>query len=258
MQGEHQNFYIYFMENTYTEIAYIYILIDPRDNQTRYVGKTINPLNRLNQHISECKNIKVLHHRAKWIRKLSGLKLLPIIKFIKICNLLDFEKYEAEYIKLYKSDKLTNSDESGSGNTGRIKEVLDRQSKTAGRIVYQYDLNGNFIEEYQSVRTAANALKISHSNISRSCNKIVKHASGFIFRYNKEIVNRIDEPNAMKKLVIEVNILGHEVGRWLSIMDCTRNIGIDNGNISRVCNGKQKSIKGRYFKFLLTNDTIIS
>ncbi len=56
-----------------------------------------------------------------------------------------------EYIKLYKNDKLTNSDETGQGNVGRRQEILDKQSKKMSRIVYQYDLDGNFMKEYKSI-----------------------------------------------------------------------------------------------------------
>lgn len=236
--------------NNNTEIAYIYALLDPRDNEVRYIGKTTQPKNRLSGHIRECKNIKSLHYRAKWIRSLLKKELFPIIKFLKICPLSDFVKYETEYIQIYKNDKLTNSDETGSGNTGRKKEVLDRQSKSSGRVVYQYDLDGNFIQEFRSVRFAADCLSLSHSNISRSCNGLSKHAGGFVFRYEKVIVEKIDNPNAVKKCVIEVDVLGNEINKWESLMDCTRDTKIDNSNISRVCNGIRKSIKGRYFKFI--------
>lgn len=233
-----------------TEIAYIYILIDPRDNEVRYVGKTTQPLKRLKSHIYECKNEKIKHRRAKWIRKLIKENFIPVIKFVKICPLNDFEKYETEYIKLYQSDKLTNSDETGSGNSFRIKEVLDRQSKTSGRIVYQYDINGNFIKEFRSARFAADCLSLSHSNISRCCNGLSKHAGGFIFRYEKsDNIETVSNPNAVKKSVIEVDQFGNLINEWSSIMDCSRDTGIDNGNISRVCNGIREKIKGRYFKF---------
>ncbi len=239
------------MENNNTEIAYIYALLDPRDNEVRYIGKTTQPKNRLSGHIRECKNIKSLHYRAKWIRSLLKKELLPIIKFLKICPLSDFVKYETEYIQIYKNDKLTNSDETGSGNTGRKKEVLDRQSKSSGRIVYQYDLDGNFIQEFRSVRFAADCLNLSHSNISRSCNGLFKHTGGFIFRYEKVIVEKIDNPNAIKKSIIEVDVLGNEIGKWNSLMDCSRDTGLRNEAISKLCNKKYgtKSVGGRYFKF---------
>lgn len=237
------------MENN-TEITYIYLLIDPRDNEVRYVGKTSNPKSRLSGHITECKKETVKHRRSRWIKSLLRDKLKPIITFVKVCPLSEFEKYEAEYIKLYSSNKLTNSDENGQGNKNRKKDILNGVSKKMSRKVYQYDLNGNFIKEYRSVRLAASELGLNHSNISRCCNGIYRHTGGYIFKY--EITNNIklENPNAVKKLVIEVDSNGLEINRWLSIMSCSRDINFDHGNLSRVCNGKSQSIKGRFFKFL--------
>ena len=231
-----------------TDIAYIYALLDPRDNEVRYIGKTINPKRRLSEHLADSK--REYNYRAMWIKSLLKENLNPLIKFLKICPLSDFVKYETEYIKLYKNGKLTNSDETGQGSIGRRQEILDKQSEKMGRVVYQYDLDGNFIQEFRSVRFAADCLSLSHSNISRSCNGKSKHAGGFVFRYEKVIVEKIDNPNAIKKSVVELDELGNEIKKWYSIMDCSRDTKIDNSNISRVCNGIRKSIKGRYFKFI--------
>jgi hypothetical protein len=230
-----------------TDIAYIYALLDPRDNEVRYIGKTINPTKRLSEHLADSK--REYNYRSMWIKSLLKEDLKPLIKFLKICPLSDFVKYETEYIKLYKNDKLTNSDETGQGSVGRRQEIIDKVSKKMGRIVYQYDLDGNFIKEYKSVRDAAKLLSLSHSNISRSCNGISKHAGGFIFRYDKVFVEKLNDPNAVRKLVVELDELGNEIGKWGSIMDCSRDTKIDNSNISRVCNGVRKSTGGRYFKF---------
>ena len=86
--------------------------------------------------------------------------------------------------------------------------------------------------------------------ISRCCNGVYKHTQGFIFRYDEIIVPKISNPNAVKKSVIEVDKIGNKLGEWVSIMECSRDTGIDNGNLSKVCNGKIKSIKGRFFRFL--------
>ena len=238
------------MENLTCKLAYIYGLIDPRNNEIRYIGKTINPKNRLSEHITESRKLNIIHYRAKWIRKLTRLELKPKITFLRVCSLDEFEKYETEYIKIYSNNILTNSDETGSGNKNRKREVLDRQSENSGRKVYQYDLEGNFIKEYRSVRTSAKELNLNHANITRCCNGISKHSGGYIFRYEKVNVEKVENPNAVKKIVIEVDSNELEIGRWISIMDCSRDTGLDNGNLSRVCNGKLPSIKGRFFKFV--------
>lgn len=233
------------------EISYIYGLVDPRNGEIRYIGKTNNPKNRLNAHITESLKSDAQNYRLRWLRKLNKLKLKPLMIFLKVCPSNDFERYESEYIKIYSNDRLTNSDESGQGNKNRKKEVLDRQSESSGRKVFQYDLNGIFLNEYRSVRYAAKILSLSHSNISRCCNGVFKHTGGFIFRYKKKKVEVIKNPNGVKKMVIEIDINGLQVNKWESIMECSRDIGLDSGNLSKVCNGKLNSIKGRFFKFHL-------
>ena len=235
--------------NKFTEIAYIYALKDPFNFTIRYVGKTIHPKSRLSDHISECRNIKVQHRRARWIRTLLKKDIRPIFECIKICPLSDYEYHESFYIKKYMSDKLTNSDESDQGNKKRKKDVIDRVSKKNSKCVYQYDLSGNFMKKHQGIRTAAKELNISHSNISRCCNSLFKHSGGFIFSYEKKEVNKVVNPNAVRKQVVEIDKFGNEIDRWESIMECSRKTGIDNGNISRVCNGISKHIKKRFFIF---------
>jgi len=237
------------MENLTCEVAYIYGLIDPRNDEIRYVGKTVNPKSRLSGHITESKDLEIVHHRARWVRKLTSLGLKPKMIFLRACSSDEYEKYETEYIKIYSCNRLTNSDETGQGNKNRKREVLDRQSESSGRKVYQYDLNGIFLKEYRSTRHAAISLNTNHANISRCCNGEYKHTQGYIFRYDKVIVDGVDNPNAIKKMVVEIDKNGVEIGRWSSLMDCSRSTGIDNGNISRVCNGIFTSTKGRFFKF---------
>ena len=237
------------MEKLSCAIAYIYGLVDPRNSKIRYVGKTINPKNRLKSHISESKKMELVNHRLKWLRKLTSLGMEPSMIVLKSCSIEDYEKYETEYIKIYSENILTNSDETGQGNKKRKRDVLDRQSENSGKKVYQYDLSGNFIKEYRSVRLAAKELSLNHGNIARCCNGIFKHTGSYIFKYEVSNIIGLENPNAVKKIVIELDLNNNIINEWESIMCCSRDTGIDNGNISRVCNYKMSKIKGRFFRF---------
>ena len=73
-----------------------------------------------------------------------------------------------------------------------------------------------------------------------------------IIRYigkSNSIIEQITIPNAVKKSVIEIDNNGNEINKWKSLMDCSRETGIDNGNLSKVCNGKLPAIRGRKFIF---------
>lgn len=57
----------------------------------------------------------------------------------------------------------------------------------SSRPVIQYDLNGNFIQEYQSCAAAAKAVGMSQpSGISRACSGTRKTAKGFLWKYKDE------------------------------------------------------------------------
>lgn len=49
--------------------------------------------------------------------------------------------------------------------------------------IYQYDLQGNFIREWENILDVEKELKIFHSNISNCCNGIRKTTGGFKWRY---------------------------------------------------------------------------
>lgn len=232
----------------YTDITYIYGLYDlKKPNTIRYIGKSNNPKRRLTAHKWERRS-KLSTRKINWIKSLDGKIGM---KILKICPLSDFEEYEANIIQLYKSENLTNSDESGQGNKGRKSDITELSAKKISKKVYQFDINGNYIKEYPSIRQASRELNIYHSHIIRCCNGEIKHTTGFIFTHNKnKKIDKIDKPNAIKKMVIETDINGQEINKWKSLMECSRHTGIDNGNLSRVCNNKLHSIKGRFFKFI--------
>lgn len=230
-----------------TDIAYIYSLSDPRNNFVRYIGKTVNPKNRISGHIAESKRYN--HHRAKWIRNLIKNGLVPKLTILKICPLCEYEIHEMFFINKYKG-QLTNSDETGQGNKGRKSNIIQSVSNKLSKTVYQFNINGDFISEYKSLRSASKILGISHGNISKCCKGIFKHTSGYIFSYNRDIpIEGIKNPNAIKKSIIEIDSYGNEINKWISLMECSRDTKIDSGNLSRVCNGKLPSISGRFFKF---------
>lgn len=58
-----------------------------------------------------------------------------------------------------------------------------------GKEVYQYDLNGKFINKYSSASQAARSLGVNnHSRISECCRGKIKTYKGFVWKYSEDIV----------------------------------------------------------------------
>lgn len=63
---------------------------------------------------------------------------------------------------------------------------ITRQSQKIKREVYQYDIQGNFINKYDSVKEAGISLNINKANIANCCRGLTKTAYGFVWKYAKE------------------------------------------------------------------------
>ena len=70
-----------------SKIGYIYCLKDPRTDEIRYVGQTINdPKKRMAQHIhQEKRTTGKLTHVNSWIRNLKQSNLCPIMEILEEC-----------------------------------------------------------------------------------------------------------------------------------------------------------------------------
>ena len=198
--------------------TFIYGLSDPISGMVRYIGKTNNPRQRYNKHLLAYEN----NHKASWIKSLKMNGLLPGMEIIDEVSKKDWQKKEIEYIKLFKAcgAKLVNGTLGGEGAkvekqskewiekrikgyTGKklSKEHCSKLSKNHSRKikVYQFDMAGKFIKEWDSAQKVQNKLNISKSNILNCCrNKkkrsmrngkertyIVQSAGNFKWRFKK-------------------------------------------------------------------------
>lgn len=55
--------------------------------------------------------------------------------------------------------------------------------------ILQYDLQGNFVREWECAIYAEQELKLSHSYIWKCLHKLIKKPNPFIWKYKKEVVN---------------------------------------------------------------------
>jgi len=97
---------------------YIYALLCP-EGKIRYIGKSINPEERLREHIRTAKS-GAQHHCANWIRKLLKADLQPSVRVIEEVTEGDsWQDAEIRQIALHtaKGHKLTNATIGGEGAT---------------------------------------------------------------------------------------------------------------------------------------------
>lgn len=99
-------------------MTFIYVLIDPRDNAIRYVGKSDDPQHRLGVHMSERE--KVAPHKSRWVAQLKKLGLRPLIYVIEEVPQEKWQEREIYWIDFFRDTlgcDLTNIAAGGIGVT---------------------------------------------------------------------------------------------------------------------------------------------
>lgn len=98
------------------EKIYIYALLE--DDTIRYVGKSINPIKRFKEHISESLNKKKTH-KHRWIVKMIRQKKQIKLKILEITDKEHWQEKEKKWISLFKDKLLTNCSSGGLGGRPR-------------------------------------------------------------------------------------------------------------------------------------------
>jgi len=89
-------------------IEYIYVLVDPLNNQVRYVGKTWQPKTRIKTHIREAQRMKFA--KDVWISSLISRGKLPILIVVETTSVEFVDSRERYWIAKCITDgcNLTN------------------------------------------------------------------------------------------------------------------------------------------------------
>ena len=110
--------------------------------------------------------------------------------------------------------------------------------------VYQYDLNGQFISEYPSVKEAARVTGAKEANIASVCNNGKSAtAAGFIWSFTQDkaiIAEKVNRKRNNRKVyeerpVIMCDVDGNFIERFPSIVKASSHTGIHKDTIARCC-----------------------
>jgi group I intron endonuclease len=189
-------------------------------NQKNYIGFTDNFENRIKRHII---NIKYRNHHFYNALKKYGVENFSFeIIYQSLDEIHCLKVMEPYFIKLYDSfnngynmtiggegcfgykhtketkkllsekSKLLVGDKNGFYNKKHTKETIDKNreknievlTKLRGKKILQYDLEGNLVALYDSVRGAARKIGIKHYNqISKCCRVLIGTSYGYKWQY---------------------------------------------------------------------------
>lgn len=274
-------------------MGYIYKIINNINNKV-YIGKTSRTIEiRWDEHRKNFYKLQdnTAIHRAMFKY---GPEAFNIEK-IEYCNdeiIDEREKYWIEYYNSYKngynltlggdgtiqinykdilflwnkglnlqqiSEKI-KADRHTISNILKIYNVSEKEifRRGIGRPVIQYDLNGSFINRYDSIMDAANNLgKQNISTIRNCCNKQIKSAYNFLWKFEddditiEELVYNFNLSGKGKhKKVQQFDLNGNFIKEFNSCREAAKNINAPyHVGISACCIGKQKTAYGYKWKY---------
>lgn len=137
-----------------------------------------------------------------------------------------------------------------------------KMSKAKKKLVYQYDLNGNLLNTFNSATDGANATGTNRGNLCACCRNVVKQANGFFWSYKL-----INDPDLIKsylagdisfsiiktrneKKIIQMDLENNELNTFDSIRAASSATGIPSQEISQACKNPKKVTREFKWKFL--------
>lgn len=209
-------------------MIYIYTLSDPETGVVRYIGKTTNPKDRINGHISESKSGRYNNHRVNWGKSLIDKYLKPKMDIIdEVVG--DWEWLEVYWISQFKTWGFDLTNSTDGGEAPPKKEVK----------VDQYTLDGAFIKTWDSKRKASRSVGLSDSPaltcaLSGKCFK----AGGFRWAYHGEKLPNYERKVNNERKVDQYTLDSEFVRTWDSISEGARGVGLKNSaGVRSVCLG---------------------
>lgn len=167
---------------------------------------------------------------------------------------IEIEKLLIEYYGRRDLDRgpLCNLTDGGEGSTG--KKLSLKSIDKMGSTVYQYTLDGVFVESYPSIRYAARKLGFNHRLINATCNGGQKTHGGFIWLTDKsQLKDRLPkvhkrQPNVTNIIpVLQYDLNGNFIAEYRSGSEAFQKTGIYN--IPGACKGVRNQAGGFIWKY---------
>lgn len=119
-----------------------------------------------------------------------------------------------------------------------ISRGINKAAKTRSQEVSQWDLQGNFIQTYQSAVVASKETNITTQNIYKCLKKERETAGNYYWTYEGEL------PAVTKKQVYQYDKQGNLIQIFNSKAEAAKSLNLDSGSIAKVCQGKRKTCGG--------------
>lgn len=210
------------------------------ENNKIYIGQSIDIAQRWREHRSDAlinRDNSILH---KAIKKYGEFNFS--YEIIEECSKEKLNEREIYWIQYYNSMIPNGYNQTSGGYSG--------QGELFRKPVLQYDLKGNFIQEFESASEAARQLNVFKSNLTAACRGESTQCGGFQWKYKDSNKKISIVPDKSGKIVYQYDKQMNLIAIFTSAVDAEKNTGIKAGNIRQCCNGRNKTAGGFVWRYL--------
>ena len=141
------------------------------------------------------------NHNKAWneVVKSTSYSVELVKEFSTFKEAVELENFMIDSYRIWNDDLINGNRNHTKGSKNlmalkrkgfvRSKEDKLKQGITRGKIVYQYDLQGNFIAEHYSMKQASRMVDGCDKNVKMVCDGIYKQHKGYKFYYEKKEKN---------------------------------------------------------------------
>lgn len=225
--------------------GYIYCITN-NINGKRYIGQTMRTIeDRYSDHIRKSRYNRDNQYLYSAMNKygkdnFSVCEIEKIIETDKESLNDKLNEREIFYIDYFKTRKPNGYNMTRGGIL--LPNTFERKP------VCNYDIERNFVMEFESISEASRYYNVSQSDITHCCNREkLNIVGGFIWRFKGDDYD-VKTIKLNTKIIIQYNFDGNIIGKYNGVKDAERKTGIRN--ISNCCNGRYKSAGGYIWRFL--------
>lgn len=209
-------------------------------NNKAYIGQSIHIEERWKEHIWGKGNQPLHIDIAKY-----GIENFNF-EIIELCSkdqLLEKEKYWIKYFNTYPNGY--NLNDGGDNHAFAITKTK--------KDIYCYDLEGNFLQKYDSLSEAERITGIANSNISRAAKNKGKTLNyQWRYEYQEKILPYKRQNTNVKhtgKLINQYDLNMNYIATFISAGQAEELTGVHHSGINMVCNKKRKTAGGFIWRF---------
>lgn len=222
-----------------------------------YIGQTINWKRRKQDHLAALKGN--YHYNIYLQRSWNKYGSICFDVFIvEHCHSIEeLNKRESHWIKTLNCLAPNGYNSRTGGNNHFASRDLKKRLSNAHKIeVHRYDLDGNYLDSFNSADDARKALNTPGANISRCCRGEIRTSVGFQWSYKKEKNIGKPKPKKIAKIrpwkrrrVIQFDLNNRKLKEFDSVTEAANEVKVNPSAITNCTNGRCNTTAGYKWKY---------